>query len=113
MGLPEDVFEAASIDGASKWQKFSQITWPLLRPTTLFVVITSLITYLQAYIQILIMTKGGPGTSTYVISYLIFDEAFEKYNFGTASAMAIILFVIIGILTIIMFKITGEGKLDK
>ncbi len=110
MGLPEDVFEAAEIDGASSWQTFWRITVPLLKPTTLFVVITSLITYLQAYIQILIMTDGGPGTSTYVISYLIYDEAFVKYNFGSASAMAIILFVIIGILTIIMFKVTGEGK---
>ena len=108
MGLPEDVFEASKIDGATSWQTFWRITLPLLKPTTLFVVITSLITYLQAYIQILIMTDGGPGTSTYVISYLIFDEAFVKYNFGTASAMAIILFVIIGILTIIMFKVTGE-----
>lgn len=108
MGLPEDVFEASKIDGASSWQTFWRITVPLLKPTTLFVVITSLITYLQAYIQILIMTDGGPGTSTYVISYLIYDEAFVKYNFGTASAMAIILFVIIGILTVIMFKITGE-----
>lgn len=110
MGLPEDVFEAAEIDGATSWQTFWKITVPLLKPTTLFVVITSLITYLQAYIQILIMTDGGPGTSTYVISYLIYDEAFVKYNFGSASAMAIILFVIIGILTIIMFKVTGEGK---
>lgn len=110
MGLPEEVFEAADIDGATGWQKFYRVTWPLLKPTTLFVVITSLITYLQAYIQILIMTEGGPGTSTYVISYLIFDEAFVKYNFGTASAMAIILFVIIGILTILMFKVTGERK---
>ncbi|MHC5227079.1 carbohydrate ABC transporter permease [Enterococcus sp. LJL99] len=110
MGLPEEVFEAADIDGASRWQRFINITWPLLKPTTLFVVITSLITYLQAYVQILIMTEGGPGTSTFVISYLIFDEAFVKYNFGTASAMAIILFVIIGILTILMFKLTGERK---
>lgn len=110
MGLPEDVFEAADIDGATGWQKFIKVTLPLLKPTTLFVVITSLITYLQAYIQILIMTEGGPGTSTYVISYLIFDEAFVKYNFGAASAMAIILFVIIGILTLLMFKVTGERK---
>lgn len=110
MGLPEDVFEAADIDGATGWQKFVKVTLPLLKPTTLFVVITSLITYLQAYIQILIMTEGGPGTSTYVISYLIFDEAFVKYNFGAASAMAIILFVIIGILTVMMFKLTGERK---
>lgn len=110
MGLPDEVFEAADMDGASRWQRFVHITWPLLKPTTLFVTITSLITYLQAYVQILIMTEGGPGTSTYVISYLIFDEAFVKYNFGTASAMAIILFVLIGILTAIMFKITGESE---
>lgn len=110
MGLPEDVFEAADMDGATRFQRFRNITWPLLRPTTLFVVITSLITYLQAYVQILIMTDGGPGTSSFVISYLIYDEAFVKYNFGTASAMSIILFVIIGILTVIMFKLSGEGK---
>lgn len=110
MGLPEEVFEAADIDGATKFQRFIHITWPLLKPTTIFVVITSLISYLQAYVQILIMTNGGPGTSTYVISYLIFDEAFVRYNFGTASAMAILLFIIIGILTVIMFKVTGERK---
>lgn len=111
MSFPDDVYEAASIDGASKWQQFRSITWPLLKPTTLFVVITSLITYLQTYIQILIMTDGGPGTSTYVISYLIYDEAFVKYNFGTASAMSIILFVMIALLTAIMFKVTGERKM--
>ena len=113
MGLPNDVFEAADVDGASRFKKFFHITLPLLKPTTLFVVITSLISYLQAYVQILIMTEGGPGTSTYVISYLIFDEAFVKYNFGTASAMSIILFVIIAILTAIMFKLTGERKMTR
>lgn len=110
MGLPDDVFEAASIDGVNGWQKFRYITLPLLKPTTIFIVITSLISYLQTYIQILIMTKGGPGTATNVISYLIFDEAFVKYRFGTASAMSIILFIMIGILTAIMFKLTGERK---
>lgn len=112
MGLPEEVYEAATIDGANSWQTFRRITVPLLKPTTIFVVITSLISYFQAYIQILIMTNGGPGTSTYVISYLIFDEAFVGYNFGTASAMAIILFIIIGILTLIMFKVTGQGGIN-
>ena len=110
MGLPEEVYEAADMDGANRWGLFRHITWPLLKPTTLFVVITSLISYLQAYVQILIMTEGGPRTSTHVISYLIFDEAFVKYNFGVASAMAIILFVMIGILTLIMFKLTGENE---
>lgn len=106
MGLPEDVYEAAQMDGASKWMTFKRITVPLLAPTTLFVVITSLISYFQSYIQILIMTEGGPGTSTFVISYLIYDEAFVKYNFGYASALAVILFIVVGILTLIMFKVS-------
>lgn len=110
MGLPEEDLEAAEMDGASTWQRFVYIILPLLKPTTIFILITSLINYLQTYVQIMIMTQGGPGTSTYTISYLIYDKAFVQYNFGEASAMSIILFVIIAILTIIMFKVTGEAK---
>ena len=84
-------------------------TLPLLKSTTLFIVITSLISYLQAYVQILVMTEGGPGTSTYTISYLIFDQAFQKYNFGVASAQAVILFLFT-VLTLIMFKISGDSE---
>ncbi|NMM94963.1 carbohydrate ABC transporter permease [Bifidobacterium oedipodis] len=112
MSLPTDVYEAASLDGAGKWQTFWKITLPLLRPTTLLIVITSLITYLQAYIQILVMTGGGPGTDTYTISYLIYDQAFTKYNFGVASAMSVILFVLTGVLTLLMFKASGD-KLEE
>lgn len=89
--LPADVMEAAQVDGASGWQKFRYITLPLLKPMTLFVVITSIISYIQAYVQILIMTEGGPGTSTYLASYIIYDEAFVKYNFGYASALSFVL----------------------
>lgn len=109
MALPRDVYEAAQIDGANWWQTFRSITLPLLKPTTLLIVITSLISYLQAYVQILVMTKGGPGTDTYTISYLIYDQAFQKYNFGTASAMSVILFVLTGILTILMFKASSDN----
>lgn len=109
MALPTDVYEAAQIDGANGWQTFRSITLPLLKPTTLLIVITSLISYLQAYVQILVMTEGGPGTDTYTISYLIYDQAFEKYNFGTASAMSVILFVLTGILTILMFRASGDN----
>lgn len=109
MALPADVYEAAQIDGANGWQTFRSITLPLLKPTTLLIVITSLISYLQAYVQILVMTEGGPGTDTYTISYLIYDQAFEKYNFGTASAMSVILFVLTGILTILMFRASGDN----
>ena len=109
LALPRDVYEAAQIDGANWWQTFRSITLPLLKPTTLLIVITSLISYLQAYVQILVMTKGGPGTDTYTISYLIYDQAFQKYNFGTASAMSVILFVLTGILTILMFKASSDN----
>ena len=109
MGLPEEVYEASRIDGANGWQTFKNITLPLLKPVTLFVTITSLISYFQTYIQVLIMTEGGPGTSTFVISYLIFDEAFVNYNFGTASAIAVILFVVIAILTLLMFRYMDMG----
>ncbi|WP_223847565.1 carbohydrate ABC transporter permease [Bifidobacterium callitrichos] len=109
MSLPKDVYEAVSLDGANKWQTFRSITLPLLRPTTLLIVITSLISYLQAYVQILVMTGGGPGTDTYTISYLIYDQAFQKYNFGVASAMSVILFALTGVLTLFMFKASGDN----
>lgn len=109
MNVPKDLYEAAEIDGANSSQIFWRITLPMIRPTTIFVLITSIITYMQAYVQFLMMTEGGPGTSTYTISYLIYDTAFVKYNFGEASAMSIVLFIITGILTLIMFKVTGES----
>ncbi len=110
MNLPRDVYEAASIDGANSVQTFFRITLPLLKSTTLFIVITSMISYLQAYVQFLVMTEGGPGTSTYTISYLIFDQAFNKNNFGIASAQAVVLFLFTGILTYIMFKVSGDTE---
>lgn len=108
--LPADVMEAAQVDGASGWQKFRYITLPLLKPMTLFVVITSIISYIQAYVQILIMTEGGPGTSTYLASYIIYDEAFVKYNFGYASALSFVLFVITAVLTVLSFKVSGKEE---
>ena len=110
MNVPKDLYEAAAIDGANSWQTFWRITVPMIKSTTIFVLITSVITYMQAYVQILMMTEGGPGTSTYTISYLIYEDAFEKYNFGEASAMSVVLFLITGVLTLIMFKVTGEKK---
>ena len=92
--IPTTALEAAKVDGANTWQVFRYVTLPLLKPMTLFVVITSIISYIQAYVQILIMTEGGPGTSTYLASYIIYDEAFVKYNFGYASALSFVMFVV-------------------
>lgn len=108
--LPTEALEAAKVDGATAWQTFRYITFPLLKPMTLFVVITSIISYIQAYVQILIMTEGGPGTTTYLASYIIYDEAFVKYNFGYASALSFVLFVITAIFTGLSFRVSGSKE---
>lgn len=108
--LPTDAMEAAKVDGASSWQTFRYIALPLLKPMTLFVVITSIISYIQAYVQILIMTEGGPGTATYLASYIIYDEAFVKYDFGYASALSFVLFLITAVLTWLSFRISGTEE---
>lgn len=108
--LPTDALEAAKVDGASGWQTFWYVTFPLLKPMTLFVVITSIISYIQAYVQILIMTEGGPGTTTYLASYIIYDEAFVKYNFGYASALSFVMFVITAVLTLVSFRVSASKE---
>ena len=108
--LPSDALEAAKVDGASGRQVFWNIILPLLKPMSLFVVITSIISYIQAYVQILIMTEGGPGTSTYLASYIIYDEAFVKYNFGYASALSFVLFVVTVVFTWFSFRVSGAEE---
>ena len=108
--LPSDDMEAARVDGASSWQTFKYLTLPLLKPMTLFVVITSIISYIQAYVQVLILTEGGPGTATYLSSYIIYNEAFVKYNFGYASAMSFVLFVITAVFTWLSFRVSGDSE---
>lgn len=104
MNIPKSLFEAASIDGANSIRKFFNIIIPMMKPTIIFVVITSLISYFQTFVQIFIMTKGGPGDATYVLSYLIFHEAFKNYRFGYASALSVVLFTLILIITFIQYK---------
>jgi multiple sugar transport system permease protein len=108
--LPLDCYEAAEIDGASALQRFRYMTLPLLKPTILFIVITSLISYFQTYIPVMVLTQGGPGTQTYLASYIIYDQAFVKYNFGYASAISFVLFLIIAALTAVSFKVSGSRE---
>ena len=110
MSLPSDCYESSQIDGATAWQTFRYITLPLLRPTMLFVVVTSIISYLQAYVPVLVMTKGGPGTSTYLSSYLVYDQAFKQYNFGYASAISLFILLLTAVFTLISFRITGQKQ---
>ncbi len=94
--IPKHLYEAARIDGASRWQQFRHITWPLLSPTTYFVFTMSIIGSFQVFSQVYMMTpRGGPLKSTSVIVYYLYQKAFEKFEFGYALAMAFVLFLII------------------
>lgn len=104
LNVPKTVYEAAEIDGANGLNKFFSITVPLVKPTTVFIMITTLIGSFQSFIQIMIMTSGGPAGSTKVLSYLIFEEAFDNMRFGYASSLSTILFIMIIIITYIQFK---------
>jgi len=108
--LPKDCYEAAEVDGAGSWQRLKSLTLPLLKPMILFIIIISFISYFQTYIPVMVLTQGGPGTKTYLASYLIFEEAFSKYNFGYASVLSFVLFLIIAVLTAISFKISGKEQ---
>lgn len=108
--LPKETFEAAEMDGAGPLARLRYIMLPLLQPTLFFVVITSLIAYFQTYIPVLVLTQGGPGTRTYMASYIIYDQGFVKYNFGYASAISFVLFFVIALLTTFSFRLSGMGK---
>lgn len=103
------LYESADIDGAGYFYKLRRITIPMLSPTLFFVITVTIINAFQTFGQIDILTQGGPQNSTNLIVYSIYREAFSNYQFGTASAQAIVLFIIILIMTIIQFKL-GERK---
>ena len=102
-GISKTFYEAADIDGASPLQKFRHITLPMLSPTTFFISITTIIGSFQVFDQTYVMTKGGPGKASYTVVYHIYDTAFGRFDFGTSSAAAMILFIIILIFTLIQF----------
>lgn len=104
-GIPADLYESASIDGASKRQQLFKITIPLMTPSVFFVLITQFITSFQVFGVIYIMTSGGPGHSTSVYIYYLYQVAFSFGRFGYAAAMAWVLFVILGVITYLQWKL--------
>ncbi|AZP92511.1 ABC transporter permease [Enterococcus mundtii] len=103
-GISKELYEAAAMDGANKWKQFSHITVPELRPTTFFVTIMLVINCFKIFDLVQVMTDGGPGRATNVLVYQVYSEAFVKFNFGYASAIAMVLFVIVLVITVIQFK---------
>lgn len=104
-GISQSMFEAAKIDGANELQTFKNVTVPLLSPTIFFVVIITAISSFQVFDLIYLMTQGGPFNSTNVLVYAIYQNAFEYFNVGKASAIAYVLFVIILVLTLVQWNL--------
>ncbi|MBM7663164.1 lactose/L-arabinose transport system permease protein [Bacillus mesophilus] len=106
--IPEELYEAASIDGASKIRQFFSITIPQLKPVILFTTILSTIGSLQLFDEPFTLTKGGPSDATLTIGMYLYQTGFRYFEFGYASTIAYVIVVLIGILTLIQFKVTGD-----
>jgi multiple sugar transport system permease protein len=107
-GIPKDLYEAASLDGANAWQKFRNVTWPMLTPTTFFVSIMLTISCFKVFDLVFMMTQGGPGHSTMVLVNHIYNTAFKEFSYGYSSAISMVLFAIVLIVTLVQFR--GEKK---
>ncbi|HWV22933.1 MAG TPA: sugar ABC transporter permease [Thermomicrobiales bacterium] len=110
--IPGDLYEAGSIDGASELRMFRDITLPLLKPVMTFVLVTSIVGSFQIFDTIAVTTQGGPVKATRVIYWFIYQHAFERYNFGYASAAAIVLFLILIIVSLIQMRVLRANESD-
>lgn len=103
-GIPEHYYEAARIDGASRWNQFRYITWPMLAPTNFFIVIMGAIGVFQMFDSIFIMTGGGPGKATTTLAFEIYSKAFTEFQMGYASSYAWILCLLVFTVTLVQWK---------
>jgi multiple sugar transport system permease protein len=113
--IPREYYDAARIDGANAWRSFRDITIPLLKPTSFFLLITSLISAVagaQGFDLVYVMTQGGPANSTSLVIYYIYQQAFAYSHYGYAAAMASVLVLILIALTGILFAVTKGGRFD-
>lgn len=106
--VPQNLLESAAIDGAGGFLRFVKITLPMISPTTFFLVIMSTISSLQAYDQIQVLTQGGPAGATRTLLYYYYQEAFQNFNTGKASAVAVILVIITVILSLAETRISKK-----
>jgi multiple sugar transport system permease protein len=107
--IPRDYEEAARLEGASRWQIFGMIIWPLLAPTTLIIMVITTIGSFKVFDHIYQMTGGGPENGTLVLAYYIYQQGFEFFNVGYASALAMIMFVIVMVLTVVQVMVRRKG----
>ncbi len=104
--IPQEMYDAAMVDGASAWQRLLYITIPLLKPTTFFLTVTGVIGTFQIFTEVYIMTNGGPLNRTTTIGFYLYDKAFRQLDMGYATAMAFALFAMIFVFTVLQWKYT-------
>jgi multiple sugar transport system permease protein len=110
--IPGSVYEAASIDGASETQMFWRVTVPMLRPVLVFVVVTSVIGSFQIFDTVAITTKGGPVNATQVLNWSIYEQAFSRFNMGYATAISMVLFLILIFISMAQMRLMRAGESD-
>ena len=104
-GIPDELYEAAGLDGAGRWAKFRNVTLPMLSPTMFFVLVVTLINSFQVFEQTYVMTKGGPANATMTLSFFIYQNVFQFFKMGYAAAMSYVLFAIIALITFVQFRL--------
>ncbi|NQX17198.1 carbohydrate ABC transporter permease [Rathayibacter sp. VKM Ac-2857] len=108
--VPRELHEAARVDGASVWQRFVNVTIPCLRPTTFFVTVMLTINSFKIFDLILVMTQGGPGQATLVLSQFIYQKGFQENQFGYASAVSVVLFLLCILVTLAQFFLNRRSE---
>jgi multiple sugar transport system permease protein len=107
--IPAELYEAARISGASSWQRFRYITLPMLKPVMLFIIVINSIKSFQVFVEIFVMTKGGPLNATFTGVYFVYETGLRQFDFGYASAAAYVLFAVIALASVIQFKMLKTG----
>src|SRR5690606_14669187 len=108
--ISQELYESAEIDGANGWKKFVYITLPLLKPTMTFVSIVAVIFAFQAMIPAMLMTSGGPAGATYVLMLYMYDNAFKFFRMGRASAVSVLMMIVLLLLSFIQLKLSSRGE---
>jgi multiple sugar transport system permease protein len=104
-GVPASLYEAATVDGASRWRQFRSVTVPMISPTILLTSIITVVGSLQIFAQIAVLTQGGPGTSTTVLVYYLYQQAFQFHHFGYGATLSVLLFLVVLGLTILQWRL--------
>jgi multiple sugar transport system permease protein len=108
--IPEELYDAARVDGATGWRRFRHITWPLLGPTTFLLLILNVIYSLHVFDLIYVMTGGGPGFSTTVLVQYIYQMAFTEGEMGYASAIGVVLYLMLLVFTVFQWRFTRQSE---